>query len=114
VLHGLSLAASAIANLREQWSDLEVEVGTEHTGDPVRALLRGKIDLALLTTSDLPKGRGLRQQRYYPTPLARSSLSFFSENSPKNSRATRAHCCRYPCTGALGLVSVGALARARQ
>jgi LysR family transcriptional regulator for metE and metH len=53
---------SAMANLREQWSDLEVEVGAEHTGDPVRALVRGKIDLALLTTSALPKGQGLRQQ----------------------------------------------------
>lgn len=52
---------SAMANLRERWSDLEVEVGTQHTGDPVSALVRGKIDIALLTTSELPKGQGLHQ-----------------------------------------------------
>lgn len=52
---------SAIANLRERWSDLQLEVRSEHTRDPLRALLDGEIDLALLTTSELPKGRGLRE-----------------------------------------------------
>jgi LysR family transcriptional regulator for metE and metH len=52
----------AMANLRERWTDLQVEVGTEHTRDPVGALARGKIDLALLTTSELPKGRGLHEK----------------------------------------------------
>jgi LysR family transcriptional regulator, regulator for metE and metH len=52
---------SAIASLRERWADLQMEVLSEHTRDPVGALLRGKIDVALLTTSDLPKGEGLRQ-----------------------------------------------------
>ena len=53
---------AAMSNLRERWSDLEVEVGTNHTSDPVSALLRGKIDLALLTTGEVPKGRGLQEQ----------------------------------------------------
>jgi LysR family transcriptional regulator for metE and metH len=52
---------SVLANLREHWPDLQVEVGTEHTEDPAGALARGKIDVALLTTSELPKGRGLHQ-----------------------------------------------------
>src|SRR4051812_34294178 len=45
---------SAIASLRERWSDLLLEVRSEHTRDPVEALLSGKIDVALLTTSQLP------------------------------------------------------------
>lgn len=56
---------SAMAHLRERWSDLQVEVGTEHTGDPVSGLLRGKVDVALLTTSELPKGQGLREARLF-------------------------------------------------
>ena len=56
---------SAMANLRERWSDLLVEVGSEHTGDPVSALLRGQVDVALLTTSELPKGEGLREARLF-------------------------------------------------
>jgi LysR family transcriptional regulator, regulator for metE and metH len=53
---------SAMASMRERWSDLRVEVSAEHTSDPVRALLRSKIDIALLTTGALPKGRGLCEQ----------------------------------------------------
>jgi LysR family transcriptional regulator for metE and metH len=53
---------SAMANLRERWRDLKVEIDADHTGDPVNALVRGKIDLALLTTGELPKGQGLQQQ----------------------------------------------------
>jgi LysR family transcriptional regulator for metE and metH len=50
---------SAMVDMRELWPDLAVEVGTEHTGDPVKGLLRGKIDIALLTTAEVPKGAGL-------------------------------------------------------
>jgi len=53
---------SAIGSLRERWSDLQLEVQSEHTREPLRALLAGQIDLALLTTSKLPKGQGLREQ----------------------------------------------------
>jgi LysR family transcriptional regulator for metE and metH len=56
---------SAMANLRERWSDLQVEVGSDHTGDPVTALQRGKIDVALLTTSPLPKGQGLCEAQLF-------------------------------------------------
>lgn len=53
---------SATARMRERWSDLQVEVGAEHTGNPLRALARGQVDVALLTTSELRAGHGLRQQ----------------------------------------------------
>jgi len=53
---------SAMADMRELWPDLAVEVGAEHTADPVKALVRGKIDIALLTTSEVPKGEGLRAE----------------------------------------------------
>lgn len=53
---------SAMANMRERCSDLRVEVGAEHTADPVRALVRSQIDVALLTTAALPKGQGLREE----------------------------------------------------
>src|SRR4051812_15865945 len=56
---------SAIGSLRERWSDLQLEVQSEHTRDPVGALLRGKVDVALLTTSELPKGQGLREQALF-------------------------------------------------
>ena len=53
---------SAFTELRERWSDLQLEVRSEHTRDPIAALLSGSIDLALLTTGELPKGQGLREQ----------------------------------------------------
>ena len=53
---------SVLVDLRQRWSDLQLEVRSEHTRDPVGALLRGKIDVALLTTSDLPKRQGLREE----------------------------------------------------
>jgi len=53
---------SAVSDLRQRWSDFRLEVCSEYTGDPIGALLRGKIDVALLTTSELPPGQGLREQ----------------------------------------------------
>lgn len=53
---------SAIVGLRERWADLELEVRSEHTRDPVGALQRGKVDVALLTTGELPRSGGLRQE----------------------------------------------------
>jgi len=53
---------SAITSLRERWLNVQLEVRSEHTRDPVGALLSGKIDVALLTTSELPKRQGLREQ----------------------------------------------------
>ena len=53
---------SAITNLRACWPDLQLEVRSEHTREPIAALLSGKIDLALLTTGVLPKGQGLREE----------------------------------------------------
>lgn len=53
---------SATASMRERWADLQVEVGAEHTDDPLRALTRGQVDVALLTTSELTPGKGLRQE----------------------------------------------------
>ena len=53
---------SAITNLRACWPDLQLEVRSEYTREPIAALLSGKIDLALLTTGVLPKGQGLREE----------------------------------------------------
>jgi len=53
---------SAMASMRELWADLQVELASDYTLDPVGALTRGKIDIALLTTAELPRGKGLREQ----------------------------------------------------
>ncbi len=48
---------SAVAELRERMPDLELSIRTEHTREPVRGLVQGEIDIALLTTGQLPKGQ---------------------------------------------------------
>ncbi|XXX72551.1 LysR family transcriptional regulator [Sorangium sp. So ce134] len=48
---------SAMASLRRRLPRLEVELAVEHTHDPVGALVRDEIDVALLTTSSLPSAR---------------------------------------------------------
>ncbi|AUX34300.1 MULTISPECIES: LysR family transcriptional regulator [Sorangium] len=48
---------SAMAGLRRRLPRLEVELAVEHTQDPVGALVRGDIDVALLTTASLPGPR---------------------------------------------------------
>lgn len=53
---------SVTVKLRERFADLIVEVESDHTSSPVTALERGKVDVALLTTSPLPKGRRLHEQ----------------------------------------------------
>ena len=53
---------SVTLKLRERFADLVVEVESDHTSHPVRALERAKVDIALLTTSPLPKGARLREQ----------------------------------------------------
>jgi LysR family transcriptional regulator for metE and metH len=53
---------SAMTELRQRMPDLAVEVVAEHTRDPVAALLKDKVDVALLTTSDVPKARGLNER----------------------------------------------------
>jgi hypothetical protein len=35
----------------------DVEVATRHGQHPVKALLRGQVDIALLTTAEVPKSR---------------------------------------------------------
>lgn len=51
---------SAMSELRESWAELAVDVLAEHTADPTSALTRGKVDVALLTTSALPRSAELR------------------------------------------------------
>lgn len=46
---------SAMAHLRRWDPGLVVDVVVEHTHDPVAALVRGDIDIALLTTATLPR-----------------------------------------------------------
>jgi LysR family transcriptional regulator for metE and metH len=52
---------SAVIDLRERMPDLDVEVATQHAGNPVEALLKNKIDIALLTTAEVPRQRGLSE-----------------------------------------------------
>jgi LysR family transcriptional regulator, regulator for metE and metH len=53
---------SAMSELKQRMPDLNVEVATAHTRDPVAALLQSKIDVALLTTAEVPKAKGLLEQ----------------------------------------------------
>lgn len=73
---------SAVADLRERWSDLQLVVRSEHTRAPIAALLDGKVDVALLTTGELPKGRGLREQ-----PLFTDEVVFLM--APRHPLATQ-------------------------
>lgn len=50
---------SAAAQLTQRMPDLQLRIRTEHTRDPVSALVNGEIDVALLTTGQLPKGNAL-------------------------------------------------------
>jgi LysR family transcriptional regulator for metE and metH len=47
---------SAMASLSDRRAELQVELATEHTGDPVSALARDEVDVALLTTAPVPPG----------------------------------------------------------
>jgi len=47
---------SAVAHLNECMTDLELRIDTSFTNDPVRGLVEDRIDIALLTGSELPKG----------------------------------------------------------
>ncbi|MGK4004511.1 LysR family transcriptional regulator [Sorangium sp. So ce1036] len=51
---------SAMASLRRRLPRLEVELALEHAEDPVGALVRGDLDVALLTTASLPSDRAAR------------------------------------------------------
>jgi LysR family transcriptional regulator for metE and metH len=51
---------SALRGLSADDGRLQVEIGFEHTGSPVEALLAGEIDVALLTTARI--GRGLLEE----------------------------------------------------
>jgi LysR family transcriptional regulator, regulator for metE and metH len=53
---------SAMASLRARLPHLQVELVTEHTRDPVRALARDQLDVALLTTAAVPSGGELRER----------------------------------------------------
>lgn len=46
---------SAAARLNEAMPDLQLRVDTKYTLNPVEGLLRGQVDVALLTTGELPK-----------------------------------------------------------
>ncbi len=47
---------SVLSNLRAGLSDVDVELAVEYTQAPVEALERGDIDVALLTTAEVPRG----------------------------------------------------------
>jgi LysR family transcriptional regulator for metE and metH len=66
---------SAVVGLRPRLPELEVDVAVEHTHDPVGALLRGDIDLALLTTSAMPTDRAARAT-FVERPLFSDEMVF--------------------------------------
>ncbi|WP_437683546.1 LysR family transcriptional regulator [Sorangium sp. So ce131] len=82
---------SAMASLRRRLPRLEVELAVDHTLDPVGALVRGDIDVALLTTAALPgAARGALVER----PLFSDEIVFVMATShPLAGRAaiTREH-----------------------
>lgn len=45
---------SAVRQLRELVPDIEIVLAVEHTGEPMAALVAGDIDIALLTTAEVP------------------------------------------------------------
>lgn len=57
---------SALSALRRRMPDLEVEIAVDHTAEPVPALARGEIDVALLTTAELPSGKAGAKLREQP------------------------------------------------
>jgi LysR family transcriptional regulator for metE and metH len=66
---------STMQNLRNRFPHLDVEIAVEHTGAPVRALSRGEIDVALLTTAELPS-RGPARDELVARPLFSDEIVF--------------------------------------
>jgi LysR family transcriptional regulator, regulator for metE and metH len=56
---------SAMLDLRQRLPDLHVEVATRSRHEPVKALLRDEVDIALLTTAEVPKERGLDESALF-------------------------------------------------
>jgi LysR family transcriptional regulator for metE and metH len=48
---------SALVSLRASLPEIDVSLAVEHTREPLAALQSGKIDVALLTTGTVPRGR---------------------------------------------------------
>lgn len=55
---------TALVSMRSSLPELELALAVEHTAEPVAAMLAGKVDVALLTTSPVPRGR-LRERRLF-------------------------------------------------
>jgi len=51
---------SALTHLRERMPDLELSIAYDYTQDPMQGLLRSEVDVALLTTAQLPRGDARR------------------------------------------------------
>lgn len=77
---------SAMATLQQRLPGLVVDVRVEHTGDPVNALLDGSIDVALLTTSTLP--RSSRGELVDHPLLADEVIFLLSSSHPLAARAS--------------------------
>jgi LysR family transcriptional regulator for metE and metH len=77
---------SVLVNLRQTLPGLEVDLRIEHTVKPLDALEKGELDVALVTTSALPKKRsGPVEQR----TLFKDEIVFIvSTNHPLASRST--------------------------
>lgn len=78
---------SAALKLRELMPDLELRIDTRYTRDPVRGLLDEKLDVALLTTAQLPKTRA--GQQLAERPLLSDEVVFLV--SPRHRLARAKH-----------------------
>lgn len=83
---------STLAELRRRLPALEFEIAVEHTSDPVPALLKGQIDVALLTTFTSPDS-------VLERPLFSDEIVFvLAADHPLARKASlsRDDLCRYP------------------
>ena len=65
---------SALAHLRERMPELELSIAYECTHDPLQGLLSSEIDIALLTTAQLPRGKA--RQTLAERPLFSDEVVF--------------------------------------
>lgn len=76
---------SAASRLREVMPDLELRIDTKHTRDPIRGLLEGNVEIALLTTAPLPKTSAARQLA--ELPLLSDEIVFLVSSQHRLARA---------------------------
>jgi LysR family transcriptional regulator for metE and metH len=87
---------SALSALSRRMPGLQVEIAVDHSRQPIRALTRAEIDVALLTTATLPSGS---EGKFLERPLLSDEVVFVVAASHPLSRAkaiSRDDLCNYP------------------